>query len=192
MLTSVDQVRENTGVALVLVSTNAVVKRAAIARPSVEATARNSDTVKSQDTAAVKKATAARNPTTGTRVEDIASSSLSTVLTLFSSGGYGRQEESGYGRQEYVGDSYSQGYGQQGYAREESSRYGADPYSSGGYGRQEGNEYGGERPERGYGASGVPGGFGEEEEYGQRRQEYGSGGYGGSGGYDDEGYQRRY
>ncbi|RAR12860.1 Het-C-domain-containing protein [Stemphylium lycopersici] len=109
-----------------------------------------------------------------------------------SSGGYGRQEESGYGRQEYVGDSYSQGYGQQGYAREESSRYGADPYSSGGYGRQEGNEYGGERPERGYGASGVPGGFGEEEEYGQRRQEYGSGGYGGSGGYDDEGYQRRY
>ena len=80
MLTSVDQVRENTGVVLVLVSTNAVVKRAA--RPSVEATVRNSDTARSQDTAVVKKDTAAKNPTTGTKVEDMAISSLTTILTL--------------------------------------------------------------------------------------------------------------
>ncbi|XP_014555441.1 hypothetical protein COCVIDRAFT_102284 [Bipolaris victoriae FI3] len=114
------------------------------------------------------------------------------IADSYSSSGYGRQEESGYGRQE------ESGYGRReesGYGREESSRYGNE--SSGGYGRSEGLEYGGERPERSYGASGVPGGFGgDEDEYGQRRQEYGSGRsggqYGGSGGYGDEGYGRRY
>ncbi|EOA91480.1 uncharacterized protein SETTUDRAFT_162193 [Exserohilum turcica Et28A] len=110
----------------------------------------------------------------------------------YSSGGYGRQEESGYGRQDNHGGSYGQSHSQQSYSREES-------YSSGGYGRSEGREYGGEQPERSYGASGVPGGFGGEDEYGERRQEHGSGryggssgGYGGSSGYGDEGYGRRY
>ncbi|KAA8612761.1 NIMA-interacting protein TinC [Pyrenophora tritici-repentis] len=119
--------------------------------------------------------------------------------------GYGRQESSRYERQEYGGDS--RGYGRQqpqygadsystgGYGREEESGYGRQ--SSGGYGRSEGLEYGGERPDQSYGASGVPGGFGEEprshgrrrdeeDEYGERRQEYGSGGYG------EQGYGRRY
>ncbi|KAF1851592.1 Het-C-domain-containing protein [Cucurbitaria berberidis CBS 394.84] len=122
----------------------------------------------------------------------------------YSSGGYGRQEQSegygrrqeqseGYGRQGYVGES--RGYGRQ----QASSKYGANYPSAGGYGRQEGLEYGGERPEQAYGASGVPGGFGEEtqgyggrgqgnqgsgrrrdddDEYGQRRQQGGSEGYG--------------
>ena len=67
--------------------------------------------------------------------------------------------------------------------------FSTDVHSSGGYGRSEGLEYGGERPDQSYGASGVPGGFGDEpqgygrrrddeDEYGERRQEHGSGGYG--------------
>ncbi|KAF5845949.1 hypothetical protein GGP41_008433 [Bipolaris sorokiniana] len=114
------------------------------------------------------------------------------VVDSYSSSGYGRQEGSGYGRQE------ESGYGRReesGYGREESSRHGNE--SSGGYGRSDGLEYGGERPERSYGASGVPGGFGgDEDEYGQRRQEYGSGRsggqYGGSGEYENDSYGRRY
>ncbi|RMZ67328.1 nima-interacting [Pyrenophora seminiperda CCB06] len=119
--------------------------------------------------------------------------------------GYGRQESSRYERQNYSGDSG--GYGRQqpqygadsystgGYGRQEESGYGRQ--SSGGYGRSEGLEYGGERPDQSYGASGVPGGFGEEpqsygrrrddeDEYGERRQEYGSGGYG------EQSHGRRY
>ncbi|USP79078.1 hypothetical protein yc1106_06352 [Curvularia clavata] len=112
----------------------------------------------------------------------------------YGSGGYGRQEQSGYGRQEESGYGRQESsYGRQDYSGESRQGYGNESYSSGGYGRSEGQEYGGERPERSYGASGVPGGFdGEEEEYGQRRQQYGSGGYGGSSGYGDESYGRRY
>jgi len=124
--------------------------------------------------------------------------------------GYGRQESSGYGREK------SSGYG-----RQETSSYGGDSYSSGGggyggrsqetsgYGREESSGYGSRGGEDSYGASGVPGGFEQEEEsgaYGRRRNDdedlaygdsgrgqYGSsGGYGGSGGYGDEGYSRRY
>ncbi|KAJ4366319.1 hypothetical protein N0V83_007955 [Neocucurbitaria cava] len=146
------------------------------------------------------------------------------------SGGFGgRQEEPGYGRREepeFGGRREEPGFGRHEQSRyeqrqefggeprgfgQESSRFGADPYSSGGgeFGRQEGGlEYGGERPEQAYGASGVPGGFGDEppafgggrrdedegfgrrrdddDEYGGRRQQ----GYGGSGGYGDEGSGR--
>jgi len=96
-------------------------------------------------------------------------------------GGYSQ----GYGQEESYGRQESSSTG--GYGRQEESGYGRQ--GSGGYGRSEGLEYGGERPDQSYGASGVPGGFGDEpqshgrrrddeDEYGERRQEYGSGGYG--------------
>jgi len=96
-------------------------------------------------------------------------------------GGYSQ----GYGQEESYGRQESSSTG--GYGRQEESGYGRQ--GSGGYGRSEGLEYGGERPDQSYGASGVPGGFGDEpqsygrrrddeDEYGERRQEHGSGGYG--------------
>jgi hypothetical protein len=125
------------------------------------------------------------------------------------SSGYGRQEESGYGRQETSGYGRQEesGYGRQqessDYGRQqESSGYGGDSYSSR---RQERSEYGSSRNiEEPYGASGVPGGFGDDEPqreapaYGRRRDNDEDLAYGGErqefgyGGGEEESYGRRY